>query len=254
MPSIKSSFPAHFAGSPISIIYLRSPPRYLCLRSQLRTIQLYAFIMKSAVVIRRTLCHHATATSSRYSAAAKKSKGSTAFVTASCQARQHDDITALHHQRNSRRRYISRCFASNADHSLKPSTTTYTAKPSSSSSSSTANYIPNEENVRVKILPLTDGITHVLLSRPSKLNSLDLPTFESIAEAASTVRRDRHCRVVILSGEGRAFCTGLDAKSVALEGGGDALDRLMDRPSGYGGDGDDGKRGNLAQDVGYLWR
>ena len=209
--------------------------------------------MKSAVVIRRTLCHHATATSNRCSAVAKKSSGSTAlFVTTSRQARQHDDITALHHQRNLRRRYISRCFASNADHPPKPSTATYTTKPSSSSS--TAKNIPNEENVRVKIFQLSDGITHVLLSRPSKLNSLDMPMFESIAEAASTVRRDKHCRVVILSGEGRAFCTGLDAKSVALEGGGDALDRLMDRPSGYGGDGDDGKRGNLAQDVGYLWR
>lgn len=213
--------------------------------------------MKSAVVIARTLCHHTTATSGRYSAAAKMSSGSAAFfVTTSCQARQRDDITALHHQRNLRRRYISRCFASNADHPPKPSTVTatYTTKPSSSSSSSSAaKNIPNEDNVRVKILQLSDGITHVLLSRPSKLNSLDIPMFESIAEAASTVRRDKHCRVVILSGEGRAFCTGLDAKSVALEGG-DALDRLLDRPSGYGGDGDDGKRGNLVQDVGYLWR
>ena len=73
--------------------------------------------------------------------------------------------------------------------------------------------------------------------------------FESIAEAASILRNDKDCRVVILSGDGRAFCTGLDAKSVALKG--KALDMLLSRPSAYGGE--DG-RGNLAQDVGYLWR
>jgi enoyl-CoA hydratase/carnithine racemase len=73
--------------------------------------------------------------------------------------------------------------------------------------------------------------------------------FESIAEAASKLRTDPDCRVVILSGEGRAFCTGLDAKSVAFEG--KALKRLLDRPSGYGGE---NGLGNLAQDVAYLWR
>jgi hypothetical protein len=113
--------------------------------------------------------------------------------------------------------------------------------------------IPNSQDPRVQISPLGNGITHVLLSRPSKLNSLDLPMFESIASAASTIRNDKDCRVVIMSGEGRAFCTGLDAKSVAFEG--RALERLLDRPSGYSG-GDGGKEGigNLAQDVGYLWR
>ena len=89
----------------------------------------------------------------------------------------------------------------------------------------------------------------MLLSRPSKLNSLDLPMFESIAETASILQQDKDVRVVIMSGEGRAFCTGLDAKSVALEG--RSLERLLDRPSGYGGE--EGA-GNLAQDVGYLWR
>ena len=107
----------------------------------------------------------------------------------------------------------------------------------------------NDQDIRVKISPLGNGITHVLLSRPSKLNSLDMPMFESVASAASQLKQDRNCRVVILSGEGRAFCTGLDAKSVAFEG--KALERLLDRPSGYGGE---NGVGNLAQDVGYLWR
>ena len=108
---------------------------------------------------------------------------------------------------------------------------------------------------RIKIISLQDGIIHVVLSRPSKLNSLDLPMFRAIAEAASLLKNDttlnKSMRVVIISGEGRAFCTGLDAKSVALSGPKSALNELLERPSPYGGK--DGV-GNLAQDVCYLWR
>ena len=58
-------------------------------------------------------------------------------------------------------------------------------------------------------------------------------------------------RAVIKIGEGKAFCTGLDAKSVALSGPNKSLNKLLERPSAYGGK--DGL-GNLAQDVCYLWR
>lgn len=108
---------------------------------------------------------------------------------------------------------------------------------------------------RVRMIPLGGGVVHVLLSRPDKLNSLDLPMFESIAEAAHILRTDPswsgNLRAVVMSGEGRAFCTGLDARGVALSGPGDSLGRLLERPSPYGGE---GGHGNLAQDVCYLWR
>ena len=119
----------------------------------------------------------------------------------------------------------------------------------------------NPTNVRinikdhVKIKSLGQGIVNVVLSRPNKLNSLCIPMFEAIAEAASMLQNDRELnkdlRVVIISGEGRAFCSGLDAKGVALSGPKSSLNKLLKRPSGYGGD--DGP-GNLAQDVCYLWR
>ena len=127
--------------------------------------------------------------------------------------------------------------------------TTYKLKQSSADSK-----IINIKD-RIKITSLQDGIIHVVLSRPSKLNSLDLPMFNAIAEAASLLKNDttlnKNMRVVIISGEGRAFCTGLDAKSVALSGPKSALNELLQRPSPYGGK--DGV-GNLAQDVCYLWR
>ncbi|KAL3778851.1 hypothetical protein HJC23_001462 [Cyclotella cryptica] len=131
--------------------------------------------------------------------------------------------------------------SSTITYSKRPATVAATTIPASS----------NSNDHRVKLSHLDQGIVHVQLSRPQKLNSLDMPMFESIAESASRLQNDRTVRVVILSGEGRAFCTGLDAKSVALEAGSGALERLLERPSGYGGV--EGK-GNLAQDVAFLWR
>jgi enoyl-CoA hydratase/carnithine racemase len=59
----------------------------------------------------------------------------------------------------------------------------------------------------------SDGICHVVLNRQDKLNSLDLAMFEAIAKTASELRTDRSIRAVIMSGKGRAFCTGLDVVS-----------------------------------------
>ena len=95
------------------------------------------------------------------------------------------------------------------------------------------------------------GIAHVVLNRPDKLNGMDLPMFEAVAETASKLRQDRNIRAVILSGKGRAFCTGLDVKSVAKNPS-STMKRLLERPSGYGAK--ENEIGNLAQDVSYLWR
>ncbi len=109
---------------------------------------------------------------------------------------------------------------------------------------------------RVKIIPLEQGIVHVQLSRPDKLNSLDMPMFEAVANAAHRLKHDTNLRktlrVVIISGEGRAFCTGLDAKNVVLSSCPSAsMKKLLERPSAFGGE---TGLGNLAQDVSYLWR
>jgi len=104
---------------------------------------------------------------------------------------------------------------------------------------------------RITIKIDVDGIAHVQLNRPDKLNALDLEMFEAIAQQASDLKQDKSIRAVILSGEGRAFCTGLDVEAI---GGSltNNINRLLERPSGYNKNGKN--IGNLAQDVGYLWR
>lgn len=108
------------------------------------------------------------------------------------------------------------------------------------------------------------GIVHVKLNNPDKLNALDIPTFDALANTAQSLRDDKCARVVIISGSGRAFCTGLNLKSVLLPKNDSVfpslrnISRLMERPEL-----DDSAEtattsavsvANLAQNVGYLWR
>jgi enoyl-CoA hydratase/carnithine racemase len=59
----------------------------------------------------------------------------------------------------------------------------------------------------------TDGIAHVRLTRPDKLNALTLQTLDELVATARELRRDRTLRAVVLSGEGETFCAGLDFAS-----------------------------------------
>lgn len=62
----------------------------------------------------------------------------------------------------------------------------------------------------IQITRPRDGITVVTMSRPAKLNAMTSGMVEELHGAFSDVSRDRDCRVVILTGEGRGFCAGLD--------------------------------------------
>lgn len=61
---------------------------------------------------------------------------------------------------------------------------------------------------------VTDGIAHVRLDRPDKLNALTLDILDDLVRTATRLRKDKTLRAVILSGEGDAFCAGLDFASV----------------------------------------
>jgi enoyl-CoA hydratase/carnithine racemase len=74
------------------------------------------------------------------------------------------------------------------------------------------------DRVRVEI---GRGVADVRLTRPDKLNALDAAMVEAIVGAGEQVGADRSVRAVVLSGEGRGFCAGLDLAaftSMAREG------------------------------------
>ena len=68
---------------------------------------------------------------------------------------------------------------------------------------------------------MTDGVADVRLSRADKMNALDPAMFDALISTGGRLGKDRSLRAVVLSGEGRAFCAGLDFGSFAAmnEGG-----------------------------------
>lgn len=55
-------------------------------------------------------------------------------------------------------------------------------------------------------------IAVVTLNRPERLNAMSIELVLELAEAFEGIRADNACRVIVLTGSGRAFCSGLDLK------------------------------------------
>jgi enoyl-CoA hydratase/carnithine racemase len=62
----------------------------------------------------------------------------------------------------------------------------------------------------IEISSPRDGVAQVTMNRPDKLNAMTSEMVEMLHEALSALGRDRDIRVVVLTGEGRGFCAGLD--------------------------------------------
>src|ERR1700712_4827158 len=53
-------------------------------------------------------------------------------------------------------------------------------------------------------------VTVITLNRPEKLNALNYGLVEDLHRAIDEIKTDDECRVVVLTGAGRGFCSGLD--------------------------------------------
>jgi len=69
-------------------------------------------------------------------------------------------------------------------------------------------------------------VEHVTLNRPERLNALNQPMTDALFTYFEAMRRKTEVRVIVLTGAGRAFCSGADLKA------GGQLDRLRDGPDG----------------------
>ena len=67
-------------------------------------------------------------------------------------------------------------------------------------------------NDRVTV-SLDGGVADVRLVRADKMNALDDAMFEALIVAGERLKHEAGLRAVVLSGEGRAFCAGLDMGS-----------------------------------------
>lgn len=94
------------------------------------------------------------------------------------------------------------------------------------------------------LLTVTEHVAHVRLNRPDKRNGLDFAMFDALVRTGLSLRDRGDVRAVVLSGEGKAFCAGLDWMAFL---GGDASRRaeLLLR--------DDDSPANLAQRACWIW-
>ncbi len=67
-------------------------------------------------------------------------------------------------------------------------------------------------------ISITDGVADVRLARPDKMNAIDSAMLAGLVEAGTELAQNPSVRAVVLSGEGRAFCAGLDFSSFQAMG------------------------------------
>jgi enoyl-CoA hydratase/carnithine racemase len=104
----------------------------------------------------------------------------------------------------------------------------------------------NDQRVRLTVDEL--GVAEVAMVRSDKMNALDPEMFRSLIAAIARVRSEPRVRAVVLHGEGRAFCAGLDMSSlqgVAGAEGAAAIGDLVPRTHGLA---------NFWQQVAWGWR
>ncbi len=102
-------------------------------------------------------------------------------------------------------------------------------------------------NDRVTIT-IENYIADVRLNRAEKMNALDPAMFQGIIAAGEELLATKGIRAVVLSGEGRSFCAGLDMASMGAAGGnasGSSSSGLIERTQGNAND---------FQHVAMLWR
>ncbi|WP_139978255.1 enoyl-CoA hydratase/isomerase family protein [Nocardioides litoris] len=73
-----------------------------------------------------------------------------------------------------------------------------------------------------------DGVALLVLDNPDQRNAMSVPMTESWVAAVGELAADRSVRAVVVTGEGRAFCSGGDTSWLASEPGA-GVDSLRDR-------------------------
>ncbi len=88
-------------------------------------------------------------------------------------------------------------------------------------------------------------IAFVRLTRADKMNAVDPDMIDAVIAAGQEVAAS-DARAVVLSGEGKAFCAGIDITGMSNLMGGDPADALMPRSHGDGAT-------NRWQEVAMIW-
>jgi len=83
--------------------------------------------------------------------------------------------------------------------------------------------------VTLSVEPYGPGVVVLRLERPERLNAINEVMVRELHEACERIAQDREVRVVVLTGAGRGFCSGIDMRDFGpamLEPSDPAIDRL----------------------------
>lgn len=96
---------------------------------------------------------------------------------------------------------------------------------------------------RVK-LTIDNAVATVCMSRPEKRNGLDPDMFDGLIRTGERIIADKSIRAVVLHGEGKGFCAGLDFASFL--GSPDLMQKLLERG--------EQSPANMAQRAAWIWQ
>jgi enoyl-CoA hydratase/carnithine racemase len=88
-------------------------------------------------------------------------------------------------------------------------------------------------------------VAYVTLNRADKFNGLDLPMMRGLVDVGAKIASDASIRAVILAGDGKAFCAGLDFASVGKASPVQKARAALKVP---------GQKTNLFQRACWVWR
>ena len=99
------------------------------------------------------------------------------------------------------------------------------------------------DRVRVEI---ENSVATVMLNRPDKHNAVDMAMFEALIEAGDSLKEESSVRAIVLHGNGKNFCAGIDVAVFGGEGIGAVGEHLMNP----------GERSpaNLFQSAAWVWQ
>ena len=92
-------------------------------------------------------------------------------------------------------------------------------------------------------IDINNHVADVRLNRPEKMNALSWDMFDAITAAGQSLVENRDVRAIVLSGEGRSFCAGMDLENFSSGGMSDPF-----------GDGRGGNWPNYYQAPAYIWK
>lgn len=102
------------------------------------------------------------------------------------------------------------------------------------------------------LIDIQDSVAHVRLNRPDKYNALSPEMFEAITNAGRSLIENKSVRAVVLSGEGKGFCAGLDFQRFAEMQSQEKAEEKDMKADLFGGESE--TIANRAQWVAYIWK